>query len=774
MRPYRDTAGGQRSRPGLLQRQNSFLSPIGGGNMNTNTNVNTNTNMNMNNRRLSSSARASLVRSPERGGGGDNKDKKRRRLSLLPSNGHLGAPRLLNQPNLRRQSLLHSQQNGNSNGAISGTGTVSNNGNTSANVTSTPSAFRNTISSSTGQTIQQLVQGSINRSNLPVRRSTTIDSRRDSTLPPSSSSGNNAPNGAAPISTNRLYAYTKPQDPRPIRSHRFQAKIQDELYGFLSTNKFDIEMKQPLTAKTLKNPTQKEFILIFQWLYRKIDPGYKFNRSVEQDIYTLLKFLDYPFLDTINKSQISAVGGSNWPVFLGMLHWLLDLVRESMKFDEIDIETIQESQQPLDDDDDDLDLNANDSVLQNEQSILNKLFINYALKSYKSFLSFGDDDYSSFYEEMQVEYKNYMDDIQRKYDFNFELNENLQESLNTLKEKYNIFFDELERANALKTDVTKFKNYIEVQKQRQLKWPGIIEKAKSDIDNIKESIKNINKEKQEIISDLEKKHLTLKDIEDLHKERARLTASLNSIDDKQKQNNQTIDEKMNEVNAQFAELQSRINQYNTCIYEILNNLNLTAQLDNTALVIKTISDEFKNSKLGMQPNEIIPNLANLKTALLDLKTQIISDSAKFQDNILQSQETLDDLKLTIVSYTDKLEELEDSLTKSRKEYTELNEKYTTDSSNKQIEFEEKAKEIRLFKSQSSEYKKSVDANWKETQTLFKKTVSAISERRTQLVYDIAQSLDSVVNFKSDIMTDLENTVVDVNQELKEQIGSMEP
>ncbi|OXT09918.1 hypothetical protein B9K06_26960, partial [Bacillus sp. OG2] len=73
------------------------------------------------------------------------------------------------------------------------------------------------------------------------------------------------------------------------------------------------------------------------------------------------------------------------------------------------------------------------------------------------------------------------------------------------------------------------------------------------------------------------------------------------------------------------------------------------------------------------------------------------------------------MKLTIVSQTDKLEELEDSLSKSRKEYSDLNEKYTTDSSNKQFDLEEKAKEIRLFKLQSTENRKSIESKWKNAE-----------------------------------------------------------
>lgn len=655
--------------------------------------------------------------------------RKRQRLSLLPSNAppgaRLGAPlgprpaNTHNRPSMtpvhrleRRQSLL---------------GATNHMMNSNQN---TPS-------------IQQMVQGSIQRIN--VRQ-------RDSSIPPPPSAG--------------LFRTKKPTDPRQIRSHRFQKMAQDELYYFLSTNNFEIEMKQQLTQKTLKTPTQKEFISIFQWMYNKIDPGYKFSGPSDNDIYPLLKFLNYPFIEFINKSQLIAVGGSNWPTFLAMLHWLLDLVKNTIKFDSIDMNDINYNTTTK---------NGNnkydDSVIDTEQSVLNKLFIEYALKSYKSFLLLGDDDYSTFYDEMNSEYRNYIDQIQHKIDYNSQLNENLQESLNVANDKYNIFFDELERTNALKSDVVKFKNYIETQKLRQAKWPKIIEKAKSDIADIKESIKNVNKEKQDIINDLQLKNLTLNDIEQLHKERAILTNNLNELDTKQSQLRNSVDMKLNVLQNSSNELQNIASSCNSLIYEILNNLNLSKSIPTSNLIIKSISDEFKNSNLNSRPMDILPDLPNVQTSFNELKNTILLDINKFQDEILQTQETLDDLKLLIVSDKDKLEELEDKLTKSRKEYNDLNDLYTADSSAKQIEFEEMVKEMRLFKSQNIDNKKLIDQKWRDTQEEYKRVMATIGEKRTNLILDITQSLESVVDFKSDIMSELENTLSEVNNELKQHIES---
>jgi kinetochore protein NDC80 len=734
MRSNRDswTASGRNSQ---LQRQNSFLSPI------TITNPNTNSTIM---RRPSLSSRSSLGRSPER-----TDDRKRKRLSLIISNGgSLGAPRLNDKTNTRRQSRSNNINNLNNNNNNNGI-----NRHLQSNINS---SLKNTT---TNIPIQKLMHNSIRKTNIPTRRSSTLGSRHGSTQPPSSSgSGNN----------NQLFISDRPKDQRPIADPTFQAKVRNELYEFLSINNFGLKMKCELSDKILKHPTQKQFSLIFQFLYKKLDPGYEFE-SFETDVYDLLKFLEYPYFFTIHKSQVSVAGSSsNWPIYLAMLHWLLTLVKESLKITDLDIDSIQESSTL----NKNLNNPINDAIISNEQSILNKLFINYALQSYKAFLSEGENDYAVFYNEMQNDYKDFIDEVQRKYNFNLEINQNLQETLNSLNEKSNLFYDEFERSTALKTDVTKFQSYIDTQKQRQTRWPSIIEKAKNDINDIKESIKNINKEKQDIVLDLEKKQLTLKDIEELHKERSKLTLNLNSIDLKQNETKELIDNKLLNLRSEFLDLQSKISVYNNSIYEILNNLNLSITPDSSLIVISSINDELQTSKFGLSPNEIIPILPNLRTSLNNLRSSIQSQILTIQDETLQTQESLDDLKLSIVSYTDKLEELEDSLSKSKKEYSDLNEQYSTDSSNKQMELEERAKEIRLFKLQNMEYKKSVESKWKDTQRNYKKIISGINERRSQLFYDIVQSLDQVVNFKSDIMTDLENAVFEVNQEMKQHISSL--
>ena len=107
--------------------------------------------------------------------------------------------------------------------------------------------------------------------------------------------------------------------------------MANELLNYFTNNNFELEAQISLTNKSLSSPTQKEFNVMFQWLYKRIDPGYRFMKSMDAEIPPLLTQLHYPFEKSITKSQIAAVGGNNWHTFLGLLHWLMQLA-QSIQF----------------------------------------------------------------------------------------------------------------------------------------------------------------------------------------------------------------------------------------------------------------------------------------------------------------------------------------------------------------------------------------------------------------------------------------------------------
>jgi kinetochore protein NDC80 len=120
---------------------------------------------------------------------------------------------------------------------------------------------------------------------------------------------------------------TPPTDPRRLKDAATRSHMAQELLEFLTHNNFEMESKHVLSNKAMTSPTQKDFNCMFQWLYNRIDPSYRFQKSIDQEVPILLKQMRYPFEKSIMKSQIAAVGGNNWYTFLGLLHWMMQLAR---------------------------------------------------------------------------------------------------------------------------------------------------------------------------------------------------------------------------------------------------------------------------------------------------------------------------------------------------------------------------------------------------------------------------------------------------------------
>ena len=118
-----------------------------------------------------------------------------------------------------------------------------------------------------------------------------------------------------------------PRDPRPLRGRSYQARIRQELFHYLVQRNFAMEKKHTLSQNAMTAPTQKDFTCMFQWLYHRFDPNYRFLKTIDQEVPLLLKQLRYPFAENITKSQIAAAGGQNWSTVLGLLHWMMQVVQ---------------------------------------------------------------------------------------------------------------------------------------------------------------------------------------------------------------------------------------------------------------------------------------------------------------------------------------------------------------------------------------------------------------------------------------------------------------
>ena len=691
--------------------------------------------------------------------------RRRKRLSLLPNNVTIGAPRLMTQFSVKRRRLP-----------------------TNSIPQSVPRPFRaasrlNSFDLASGSrrriTLQRMSNGQMQQMPpfYPPSSSGRFFDDTASMAPPSSSS--------RPKRFSTIPGSQRIPDPRLKRGDRsYQAKMQKDLFDYLTANKFDIHMKQQLTARTLRSPTQKEFILMFQFLYKRIDPGYRFVRSSEQDIYSILKFLEYPYLGNITKSQLGAVGGTSWPTFLAMLHWIMQLVQQVENFDKIDLTSLNlvpdvESPDQAGLSDNESNNNSivfskkeTDPVILRENSILDRLFTTFVINSYKSYLATGSTDYSEFYGDMEREYKKLTQDIAAKAAHFNTKNKELGVELSRMEEEHNRLQAKIDRMKALKIDVSKFQKYVESQEQRSQQWPTILSRAQQDIDSVKKSIAEAKQEKDKIVADLGKKGFTLHEIEEMHKTRSHLSSEFESVTEKQRQLNVSVDEKHEKLQEDFKILDELVKDYNKKMYDILDKSELP---EIRKLIITGFSDSLitDDSKLGLKPAELIPELENVdpRTVLAGLKTKLQEKHVENREEYVQIQEKFDDSNLEAVSLKDQLDELEDKLAKSRKDYDELNEQKKADVASKQWEIEQQSTRIKSLQTRLDEERKQTEAEYEKMKSQLKKLTVGLAEQRNKLLIEIANSIGYVISFKTGMMGDLESANKDLIQECKEQINN---
>lgn len=111
--------------------------------------------------------------------------------------------------------------------------------------------------------------------------------------------------------------------PRNVRDRAYKQACCENIIKFLTDNNYEA----PVNAKTLMNPSNKDFQNIFKFIYSFIDstPFMRF----EDDIISILRMLRYPYSGEITRSQLSAVTPHTWPVLLSMMNWMVGLVNRS-------------------------------------------------------------------------------------------------------------------------------------------------------------------------------------------------------------------------------------------------------------------------------------------------------------------------------------------------------------------------------------------------------------------------------------------------------------
>lgn len=346
-----------------------------------------------------------------------------------------------------------------------------------------------------------------------------------------------------------------PRDPRPLKDRGFQKQLGQELLDYLTQNNFEMDMKHSLTQNSMVSPTQKDFNNMFQWLYQRIDPGYRFYRNIDQEVPPILKALRYPFEKSITKSAISAVGGANWSTFLGLLHWMMQLARMMEQYNQ----------------------GAYDDACADAGYDVggDRIIFDFLTDAYHEWLAMEDDQEDKADELMQPHVHKMaarFDDANAKYLEQVKMleaeQEALQKQIDELSKTESTVTQLDEQTKVYEGDRLKFETYKFNIMAKIEKYEGRAELLNQEIEKVEQEVQEAEQEKAQLQAAVDKQGMTVQDIDRMNNERERLQSSADATVERLEETKRRVSEKETGAEQKLDDLERTVQDYNTLGYQI--------------------------------------------------------------------------------------------------------------------------------------------------------------------------------------------------------------
>ncbi|XP_020496485.1 kinetochore protein NDC80 homolog [Labrus bergylta] len=356
-------------------------------------------------------------------------------------------------------------------------------------------------------TTPQSKQPSFGKLNIPKPQSVTSE-RRTSFFGGRRTSGASMPRNSI---MSGFGGTEKIKDARPLHDKSYVQQCIRQLHEFLTEQGYP----GTLAAKTLQSPSTKEFVKMFEFVYRQLDPTFEMtNSKVEEEVPAILKALRYPFV--LSKCSMYSVGAPHtWPQALGALMWLIDnvkinwsLSRQELLFSDF----------------------GEDSDNIEEGADYNKLFLDYTAETYSKFMH-GDDTF-------QDEDETFLNKLKKLY--------NVDEAvLMSMEEKHRILSEELEQLEKesqtdrlmtkrmermkLQADLKKLQSYRSSLETFQGNLENKDSELKDELETTVSHLESLKHEQDELQHRLQNQKFTPADVERINREKRELQQTISSL-----------------------------------------------------------------------------------------------------------------------------------------------------------------------------------------------------------------------------------------------------
>ncbi|KAL8919760.1 MAG: hypothetical protein Q9208_006626 [Pyrenodesmia sp. 3 TL-2023] len=570
-----------------------------------------------------------------------------------------------------------------------------------------------------------------------------------------------------------------PRDPRPLKDRTYQAKIGQELLDYLTQNNFEMEMKHSLGQNTLKSPTQKDFNFIFQWLYHRIDPAYKFQKNIDAEVPPILKQLRYPYEKSITKSQIAAVGGQNWSTFLGMLHWIMQLAQmmdryEAGEYDDACAEA-------------GVDVSGDRIIFrflsgayrdwlqvedgeEEDEDAADKLLVPHVQAMAAEFER-GNERYSKEMEILEAE--------------NISLRKQIEDAERDAPDiaKLDNHF------NILQDDTQKFEAYISTIESKIEKYQARNQMLQEEITKTAASLKEAEQERSDLQSSVDKQGITIQDIDRMNIERERLQKSTETTAIKLDEMKKRSAEKESQANHSLEELERLVETYNNLCYRIslipstaanakgtdfeLHLSNASHTNFNSSQHTKSDDRLLSSPTAGYHTPSQVLSLDlrhHIKPALLTFRKEISERRSLAIDADMKNHELLDSIKEAIDDKQSEVEALEHRVRAAEEEFEKTRENCQTQKIASDAQIEKTEKELARMRSGLGESVQVMEQREMGVNIEYEQLTLRANALREELHTEIERMLNDIIKFKVHVQKSLEDYEGFVVEEVEQELG----
>ncbi|KAK6582344.1 hypothetical protein PZA11_004752 [Diplocarpon coronariae] len=577
-----------------------------------------------------------------------------------------------------------------------------------------------------------------------------------------------------------------PKDPRPLRDRSYQTRIGSELLEYMSANNFEMEMKHQLSQNTIKSPTTKDFNFMFQWLYHRIDPSYRFQKSIDQEVPPILVQLRYPYAKTITKSSLAAVGSANsWHLFLGLLHWMMQLavMLDGYGANHYDDACAESG----------VDVNGD------------RIIFRFLSGAYREWLSMDDDAGDDEQDRVLAPHVEAMaqefDRSNSKYLDELHIlegeNERLEKEIEMLEKSGNEVATLDRNFKIMEEDKVKFEEFDNRMNQKSEKYESRIQFLQEELDKVLVDLKEADDERSNLQKAVDDQGISMADIDRMTVERERLQKGIESTSQRLEDAKKKVSEKEGEASRKLEDLERMVEKYNSLGYQIglipataINakgrNYELqvtanegpnfsTSQMGTSGSTSADSDRLLADAVTGYQPAHIL-NLdlrGQVKASFLSLRKEISERRTIAIDEMMKHHDLLDGIKEAIEDKRGEVEALEHRVRAAEEEYEKTKEVTTTQKVASDTQIEKMEKELAKMRAGLTESVQSMEQREMNTNIEYEQLTLRANALREELHTEIEKMLNDIIKFKVHIQKNLEDYEGFVVDEVEHELGGDE-